>query len=416
MRKCFEFMSRCVFVLCLYAVCVGLSLKPASAQTRPNIMSWGQNVSSWNTALGITAMREACGIVPTSCEPYLDTLASISGATTYYVSFPFDPSTSVSWAAQYSTLSLTHKGMVEIGFDDFVDKIEDYQVAGTLPNPAAFISSVIAATKSKNPNLAFGATIYEDSLTHVALTSLPASVRAQIQFVHLFVHYRENAPNWASYVTTVKSLFPNAKVIAGAYPFDRIDYLPCAFHGPVNCTAAQEQSLYKELLQEQLSMLNAGTVVGLEFYFGYFGDPQDWGGWTGRACLSSRLSQCIANTNTLQNITLQVLEAKAAAATVSPTTLSFGSQTEDKQSALKTITYSNTGTAPITFTTINYAGDFHLSNNCPSTLAAGSSCSIWVTFMPTALGARTGSLTVRATSSGTAMAPEVVTLTGTGVD
>jgi hypothetical protein len=410
------FLSRCVFVLCVCAVFAFVTLNPVSAQTKPKVMSWGQNLSPWNTALGINAMREACSIAPTSCEPYLDNLAAEEGAKTYYVSFPLDPSTSVSWAKEYSTLSLAHKEMVEIGFDDFVNEIEDFQAAGKLPNPAAFVSEVIAATKSANPNLEFGATIYEDSLTHVALTSLPASLRAQIQCVHLFVHFRENAPNWASYVTKVKSLFPNAKVIAGAYPFDRIDYLPCAYGGTVHCTAAQEQSLYKELLQEQLTMLNAGTVAGLEFYFGYFGDPQNWGGWTGRVCQASRVSQCIANTNILHNITLQVLEAKAAASEMSSTSINFGDQTLDKSSALKTLTYSNTGAAPITFTTINYAGDFHFSDNCPDTLAAGASCSIWVTFTPRALGSRTGSLTVRCTSSGTAMAPNVVTLTGTGVD
>jgi hypothetical protein len=217
-------------------------------------------------------------------------------------------------------------------------------------------------------------------------------------------------------VTKTKSLFPNATIIAGAYPYDRINYIACAYQTTVPCTAAQEQSLYKELLQSQLASVNAGTVMGVEFYPGYFGDPQTWGGWTTQACQPARLSTCIANTNVLQNITLSVLESKAAASEMSPTSISFGDQTLDKESALKTVTYSNTGTAPITFTTINYAGDFRLSNNCPSTLAAGASCSIWVGFAPTALGARTGSLTIRCTSSGTTMAPEVVTLTGTGTD
>lgn len=418
MRKCFVFMSRCVFVLCLCAVGAGISVKPASGQTKPNIMSWGENVSSWNTSLGITAMREACGIVPTSCEPYLDTLAEISGAKTYYVSFPIDPSTSASWAAQYSTLSLSHPMMREIDFDDFVGKLEDEEEAGelTAAEAPAFVSSVIAATKSANPKLAFGITLYEDMFNHASLYAFPASVLAQISYVHLYVHFREDAPNWASYVTKTKSLFPNATIIAGAYPYDRINYIACAYQTTVPCTAAQEQSLYKELLQSQLASVNAGTVMGVEFYPGYFGDPQTWGGWTTQACQPARLSTCIANTNVLQNITLSVLESKAAASEMSPTSISFGDQTLDKESALKTVTYSNTGTAPITFTTINYAGDFRLSNNCPSTLAAGASCSIWVGFAPTALGARTGSLTIRCTSSGTTMAPEVVTLTGTGTD
>jgi hypothetical protein len=84
-------------------------------------------------------MRKGCSIVPTSCEPYLDNLANLSNAQTYYVSFPLNPSTSVSWAKEYSTLSLTHKMMVEIDFDDFVGRIEDDQIAGTMPNPATFV-------------------------------------------------------------------------------------------------------------------------------------------------------------------------------------------------------------------------------------------------------------------------------------
>ena len=131
MRKCFVCMSRTVLVLCLFVVVAGFSLKAASAQTR-NVMSWGQNVSSWNPALGINSMREGCSIVPTSCEPYLDNLATLSGAKTYYVSFPISPSTSASWAAQYSTLSLSHPMMREIDFDDFVGKLEDEEEAGEL--------------------------------------------------------------------------------------------------------------------------------------------------------------------------------------------------------------------------------------------------------------------------------------------
>src|SRR5690242_21141606 len=39
-------------------------------------------------------------------------------------------------------------------------------------------------------------------------------------------------------------------------------------------------------------------------------------------------------------------------------------------------------------------GDFGQSGNCPASLAANASCSIFVTFTPTAQGARTGSLTL----------------------
>jgi hypothetical protein len=79
-RKSSVFLSRCVFVFCLWVVFSGLSLESISAQTNLNIISWGENLSSWNEQLGVTAMREGCSIVPTSCEPYLDNLAILSNA------------------------------------------------------------------------------------------------------------------------------------------------------------------------------------------------------------------------------------------------------------------------------------------------------------------------------------------------
>ncbi|MBZ5645308.1 MAG: choice-of-anchor D domain-containing protein, partial [Acidobacteriia bacterium] len=408
-----------VFCLSLFLVVAGIFLRSASAQTKPNIMTWGQNVSSWNTSLGVTAMREGCSIYPTQCEPWLDNVANLSGAKTYYVSFPFDPSTSVAWAKEYSTLSLSHKMMVEIGFDDFVNKIENDQIAGTLPNPAAFVSDVIAAAKSANPNLAFGVTIYEDSLTHAALTNavLPAALRAEIGYVHLYVHYRENAPNYASYVATAKSIFPNARIIAGAYPYDRMDYLPCAYQGTVHCTWSQEQSLYKELLQSQSSLLKQGTIYGLEFFFGYFGDPQDWPSWTSstRICTPSRLPTCYENSAVLQNITLDVLRATfTGTVSLSHTGLAMGSEVVNQSTTPTTVTMTNSGTGALAITNIGVGGlnsaDFPLTRNCPTSLAAGASCTMTVSFKPLATGARDAQIVIT-DGAGT----QYVTLTGTGL-
>ena len=409
------------FVCCLSLVLIvaGICVGNASAQTKPIIMTWGENVPSWNEALGVDAMREACSIYPTQCEPYLDNLANLSGAKTYYVSMPFDTSTSVSWAKEYSTLSLSHKMMVEIGFDDFVNKIENDQIAGTLPNPAAFVSDVIAATKSANPNLAFGVTIYEDSLTHAVLTNavLPAALRAEIKYVHLFVHYRENAPNYASYVATAKSIFPNARIIAGAYSYDRMDYLPCAYKGTVHCTWSQEQSLYKELLQIQANLLKQGTVYGLEFFFGYFGDPQDWPTWTSstRICEPARLPTCYEDTTVLQNITLDVLRATfQGSVSLSLGGIAFGSEVVDHWSSPTTVTMKNAGTGPLAITSIGVGGlnstDFPLTKNCPATLASGASCTMTVYFKPLATGARDAQIVIT-DGDGT----QYVTLTGTGV-
>jgi hypothetical protein len=422
MMFCYN-VRRCVFAVCFFGIIAGLFLKPVSAQTKHNIISWGENISSWNGELGVAALREGCSIVPTSCEPYLDNLANLSGAKTYYVSFPFEVSTAVSWAKQYSTLSLSHKMMVEIGFDDFVNKIEDAQIDGTLPDPATFVSSVIAATKSANPNLAFGVTIYEDGLTHAVLTNsvLPAALRAQIQYVHLYVHYREDAPNYAANVATAKSIFPNAKIIAGAYPYDRIEYLPCAFKGTVACTAAQEQSLYRQLLQTQMSMLNAGTVYGVEFFFGYFGDPEDWEGWTtqARACSTARLAQCYANSLALQNISVQVVQSAgtstgSAAVSLSHTSLYMGTEIVGKQSTPGTVVLKNTGIGALAISNIAAAGknspDFPMTENCPLSLAAGASCTLTIYFKPGAAGARSGEILI---TDNAGSGSQAITLTGT---
>jgi hypothetical protein len=413
------FSSRCVFVLCVCAVLTCINLKPASAQTKPNILSWGENMPGWNEQLGLTAMREGCSIYPTECEPWLDNVAVIANVKSYYVSMPFRVSDSVSWAAEYSALSLTHKMMTEISFDDFVSQIEDDQINGTLPNPAAFTSEVIAATKSKNPNLAFGVTIYEDSLTHTALTTLPYSLRAEIQYVHLYLHYRENGPNFASYVATAKSLFPKARIIAGAYPYDRIDYLPCAYKGTAHCTAAQEQALYKQALEIQLSMVKAGTIYGLEFFFGYFGDPQDWPSWTlyTRICQPARLSTCYENSKILQNISLEVLRGTLTpAVSLQHTSFYMGKEYVGKESTPGKMAITNSGGGPLAISSIGVAGinrtEFPLSDNCPKTLAAGASCTLTIWFKPAATGTRDAEIVI---FDNAGSGKQYVTLTGTAL-
>ena len=59
--------------------------------------------------------------------------------------------------------------------------------------------------------------------------------------------------------------------------------------------------------------------------------------------------------------------------------------------------------------TISISGDFSQTNNCPSSLPLGSSCTISVTFSPTTTSTRTGSLTVSDNAAGS---PHIVALTG----
>jgi hypothetical protein len=108
----------------------------------------------------------------------------------------------------------------------------------------------------------------------------------------------------------------------------------------------------------------------------------------------------------------------APAVTLSPSSLSFASQTTGTTSAGQTVTLTNSGTGPLTISSIAITGtnatEFAQTNTCPgssSTLAAGAKCTITVTFTPAAAGTRTASLTITDTAAGS---PQSVSLTGTG--
>ena len=98
-----------------------------------------------------------------------------------------------------------------------------------------------------------------------------------------------------------------------------------------------------------------------------------------------------------------------------PMSVSFANQTVGTNSAAQKVTLSNSGTAALTIYGITFAGtnpgDFAQTNTCGSMVAAGGSCTINVTFTPTAAGARGASLSVADNASGS---PQTVPLSGTG--
>ena len=104
------------------------------------------------------------------------------------------------------------------------------------------------------------------------------------------------------------------------------------------------------------------------------------------------------------------LTSEGSAATLTPTTQDFGSVSIGFNSAAKTFVWTNNSTFPSTVTLLTGSGDFAVTANTCATVAAGASCTISVVFSPTALGARTGTLTVG--SSGSTL---LASLTGTGV-
>ncbi|HEV2344050.1 MAG TPA: choice-of-anchor D domain-containing protein [Actinocrinis sp.] len=100
------------------------------------------------------------------------------------------------------------------------------------------------------------------------------------------------------------------------------------------------------------------------------------------------------------------------AISTSVTSLSFGNQTIGTTSGAQAVTVSNTGNAAATISSISASGPFAQTNNCGSSLAAGASCTVNVTFAPTASGAQSGTLSIASNAPGS---PATVNLTGTGV-
>ncbi len=125
-------------------------------------------------------------------------------------------------------------------------------------------------------------------------------------------------------------------------------------------------------------------------------------------------SECPSTAMTPQEKLLEFslfeLTAQGGVATLTPTSQDFGSEPVGFSTAAKTFQWTNNSTFPASVTSLTTTGDFSVASNNCSSVAAGASCNIAVVFTPTALGARTGTLTVGSNAS-----TLTATLTGTGV-
>lgn len=100
------------------------------------------------------------------------------------------------------------------------------------------------------------------------------------------------------------------------------------------------------------------------------------------------------------------------ALTLSATSFTFAAQQVGTQSASQTLTLTSSGTGPVTFGTFALTGDFAETDTCAGqTLAVNATCTIQIVFAPTAIGARSGQLTLYANIAG---GQATVALNGTG--
>lgn len=101
--------------------------------------------------------------------------------------------------------------------------------------------------------------------------------------------------------------------------------------------------------------------------------------------------------------------------TFSPGSLNFGTVLIGNSSSPMSTMLTNRQTTALTITAISLIGvnsaDFSQTNNCPSLVSAGGSCTITVTFTPHATGTRSAKVKVTDSASNS---PQSVSLTGTG--
>ena len=105
---------------------------------------------------------------------------------------------------------------------------------------------------------------------------------------------------------------------------------------------------------------------------------------------------------------------------LAPMRLTFANELITASSSSQPIVVTNTGNAHLAISSISISGtnggDFSQSGSCPvspSLLAPQSSCSIDVTFSPTAVGSRSARLSVTDNASGS---PQIIPLAGVGTD
>jgi len=129
--------------------------------------------------------------------------------------------------------------------------------------------------------------------------------------------------------------------------------------------------------------------------------------------LTGTSSPIMHSINGQMNIAAQALVA------ITQTSLSFGTVLVGVAGSAPGIALTNTGNAPLSLTSIVAAassganGSFGQTNNCPASLGSGLSCTINLTFTPSAVGVSTGTLTF---SSDAINPSPVVQLAGTGID
>ena len=152
----------------------------------------------------------------------------------------------------------------------------------------------------------------------------------------------------------------------------------------------------------------ASLAAGASCSTGVVFSPSAFVAYTGALTVAS-------GSQTLASVPLSGTGGTPGAVEAQPGAIDFPQTSAGQSSAPVTVTLTNPiGNSDLTNFTVAASAGFNLaSNTCPSTLAAGASCTVGVLFHPSSAGAQSGSLTA---SSSTLATGATVPLSGMGFD
>jgi hypothetical protein len=232
-------------------------------------------------------------------------------------------------------------------------------------------------------------------------------------------------PNWGHPMGAVRfdaydSAFSNVTVnySGGAIldsPYEAFEFVSGSGNGyavnGVNISNVNVQNLGTVVMQAETSgtanvsgVTASGVGVSGAYNYGY---PSNTAG-----AYTFNLGSGNSGWSTTPVLTAFPNPAQPGSLTASPSSLSFGDVASGAKSAAQTVTVSNPGSSAASVSSVSVSGPYSQTNTCGSSIAAGGSCTVSVTFAPTSGGSLTGTLSVATSAPGS---PLTVALSGTGV-
>jgi hypothetical protein len=108
-------------------------------------------------------------------------------------------------------------------------------------------------------------------------------------------------------------------------------------------------------------------------------------------------------------VVLKISSASAPAIAMNPASLQYALQQVGSASAPQQVLLRNMGSAPLSISSTLAVGDFSETDDCGTSVPAAGTCQLSVTFIPTAAGPRTGSISIKDDAAGS---PHVIPLSG----